>query len=71
MTNYIYDDTEVRLTGREATKHNGPGAARRTAPRSHLDIKVEITPAELSAGSWKRWVKRDELYTITENTNAE
>lgn len=71
MTNYIYDDTEVKLTGREATKHSGPGVARRTAPRGHLDIKVEITPKDNSTGTWKKWVKQEDLYTITENDDTE
>lgn len=63
----VYQDTEIKLTGRKATKHIGTGGVRRTATRGNLDIKVEITPVDISTGSWKKWVKQEDLYIITED----
>jgi len=54
---YVYDGTEVKLTGRKA---------RREVPRVKGDPMVfellEVTPVEDSA--WLKWVKRDELFLI-------
>jgi len=66
MTSYIYEDTEVRLTGREATKQIGSGVSRRANSRANVDIKVEITPNDITTGAWKKWVSKDDLYTILE-----
>lgn len=53
---YIFDDTEVRLTGRHASRNCG-----RTT--EHI---VEITPASIDDGTWKRWVRPTELYVISD-----
>lgn len=56
-SSYVYDGTEVRLTGRQA---------RREVPRLKgppmVFTLVEITPVD-DVG-WLKWVKNEELYQI-------
>ena len=50
---YVYDNAEVKLTGRKAKKETvsrGRGATNR------VHELVEITPADIETGSWKNWV---------------
>ena len=52
---YLYDNAEVKLTGRTAT---------RKLRNDKTDERVEITPVDALDGSWKKWVRRAELYDI-------
>jgi hypothetical protein len=54
---YLLDDVEVALTGRTAT---------RELRNNKVDERVEVTPADAENGSWKKWVRRAELYEIKE-----
>jgi len=51
---FLYQDIEVILTGRTAEKV--------TTRRTH--ILFEIRPRENADGSWKKWVRLDELWVI-------
>jgi len=55
--NYVYNDVEVKLTGRKASK---PGIG---GKRSELH---EITPADENNGDWKKWVPMQALFQIEE-----
>lgn len=54
---YVYQDGEVRLTGRTAVRNVG-------AKKQEL---VEITPANQDDGTWKRWVPLNSLFKVVEN----
>lgn len=61
---YVYDNAEVKLTGRKAQKKvNSRGRGGETK----IHELVEITPADLENGSWKRWVKMAELYEVLQD----
>lgn len=52
---YVLNDTEVKLTGRRAM---------RKAPGGKEQELVEVTPADLDNGNWKKWVPRSTLFEI-------
>lgn len=52
---YVYENTEVRVTGRQST---------RQLPSGKLDILVEVTPLDNINGSWKKWIMPNQLYTV-------
>jgi len=51
------DDVEVVFTGR---------TAKRTLKNNRIDERFEVTPAEKELGSWKKWVRKTDLYEIEE-----
>jgi hypothetical protein len=59
---YVHDGVEVMLTGRIATKEL---KARRNQ-ESTTDELVEITPKDDETGSWKKFVRMKELYTLSD-----
>ncbi len=60
MTKYVYEGTEVVLTGRKATrKIEGRGRV-----SGRVDTKHEVQPADPEMGSWKKWVRLEDLYEI-------
>jgi len=67
MTTYIYDNVEVKLTGRTASKTS---KIKRRSLTKTTDIEInkkllhEITPADTDIGEWKKWVDLDVLFTI-------
>lgn len=56
---YVYEGTEVRKTGRTATKQGRTVGTR--YPQSHT--LVEITPVD-STFDWKKWVDEKLLYEV-------
>ena len=60
---YVHDGVEIKLTGREARKESRRRTTRGTIPR--VEILVEITPVDVESGTWKKWVKKEELYEIS------
>lgn len=63
---YVYEGTEVRKTGRLATRERKTGRAGTTA-YEHL---FEIEPVDPDM-SWKKWVSEIHLFTVsTGNKNA-
>ena len=56
MPDYMYNKTEVVLTGRRAKKSSRRGG-RET-------VLYEVTPKDQSNGSWTEWVQLSELYEI-------
>jgi len=61
---YIYNDTEVKFTGRTAEKSLPATGRRNSEPK--IMILHEITPADIENGSWKKWVRTNDLYEIKE-----
>lgn len=55
MTTYVLHDTEVKLTGRKASK-KGVG--------TKVNELVEVTPSDEDNGTWKKWVPMNTLFQI-------
>lgn len=53
---YVYDATEVRATGRSATRELRSG---------RKDILLEVTPVNEISGTWKKWISESDLFAIT------
>lgn len=51
---YVYQNAEVILTGRIAEKKL----------RKSTDTLYEITPLDKETGSWKKWVRLNDLHEI-------
>jgi hypothetical protein len=58
MTTYIFENVEVKLTGREAS---------RALPSGKLDILVEITPVLATIGTWKKWVRMQQMFFVEQS----
>lgn len=54
---YVYDNVEVKKTGRTAEKALRSGK---------VDYLVEITPVDSLDGSWKKWVRDTELFEVNQ-----
>lgn len=54
---YVYQDTEVKLTGRKASK---PAVT----PGGKSVTLIEITPLDEDNGTWKKWVPMSVLFEI-------
>ncbi len=52
---YLFDSTEIALTGRVATRNLRQGK---------IDVLLEIKPVGPAAASWTKWVRQAELYEI-------
>lgn len=65
---YVYNETEVKLTGRTAKK-TLEAKGRRSEPK--VFMLYEITPADKENGSWKNWVKMTDLYEIVGEDDEE
>lgn len=63
---YIYENTEVVLTGRTAEKELATMRTMdyggRVVPK--IDVLHEVTPIDKEVGSWKKWVRMKDLYEI-------
>lgn len=66
MTTYVYEGTEVRKTGRVATKERTRTSRSGVAA---IDSLVEIEPVDPDM-SWKKWVNEIHLYTVSGDKNA-
>ena len=64
MTTYIHDGVEVVLTGRLA-RREGKHVRSRTRSQPLIDVLVEIEPVDKNI-EWKKWVKKEELYEVTD-----
>lgn len=62
--NYVYDGTEIKLTGRKAQRKR---TRSRTARTDAIDEIFEIKPADEELGSWKKWVREIELYEVIDD----
>lgn len=58
MTSFVYENTEVVMTGRKATKELRSGKE---------EILYEITPISKITGSWCKWVTVNNLYVVNED----
>lgn len=64
---YVFHDTEVRLTGRTAEREPTRPASTRPSTRKPPVVSTtlyEITPVDSLNGSWKKWVRMQELFEI-------
>ena len=52
---FVYDNVEIRKTGREAHRKTTSGKP---------DVLLEVTPASENSGAWKKWVRETELYEV-------
>lgn len=52
---YVYDNVEVRKTGRKAQNKLRSGK---------IDELVEVTPVDSVCGSWRKWVREDVLFEV-------
>jgi len=52
---FVFENTEVKLTSRVASKE---------LPSGKTDTLYEITPVDNSYGNWKKWVRMEQLYKI-------
>lgn len=71
MTAYVWNGSEVKLTGRIAKKEGKrtvSGRSGRGGFRS-IDMLHEIEPADKQDGSWTKWVRKEELYEIVDEPN--
>ena len=62
LETYVYEQTEVRKTGR---------LAHRKLTSGKLDVKHEITPVDSSIGTWKKWVGDQDLLVVRGDNNNE
>lgn len=58
---YVLDDTEVQKTGR---------TAERALRSGKVDVLVEVTPVSKQVGSWHRWVRDRDLFTVIPGGDA-
>lgn len=56
---YVYDGTEVVLTGRRAQRER--------LRSNKVDELHEVKPQDEELGSWKKWVREVELYEIIDS----
>lgn len=63
---FVYNGAIVVKTGRKAKKDTEALTTRRTRTTT-ADELYEITPFDKEEGSWKKWVRLNELYTIVED----
>ena len=54
---FLFEDVEVQLTGRTATRKLRTGK---------VDERMEISPVDSMQGVWKKWVRKTDLYEIGE-----
>ena len=60
---YVYNETEVKMTGRSAKKEL---EARGRRTEAKVFTLYEVTPADNENGSWKNWVKMTDLFEIVQ-----
>ena len=68
---YVYNESEVVLTGRTAERKLARPPARSGSSRKVPDRVYtlhEVTPSDPENGSWKKWVRLEELFEIKQDT---
>ena len=65
---YVYENTEVKKTGRIAKKESKLYKRSERTP-TRIDILHEITPVDDEIGTWKKWVRDEDLYEILQGKN--
>jgi len=55
MTTYVFDNVEVKKTGRNAQRKLKSGK---------VEELFEITPVNENVGTWKKWVHEAELFAV-------
>lgn len=61
---YIFNDTEVKLTGRIAEKAIPVIVRNKENKKPKISTLYEITPLDKELGSWKKWIRLVDLYEI-------
>lgn len=63
IENFVYDGVQVTKTGRTAIKKH--------PTRGHIiDTLVEISPVDIEAFQWKKWVRENDLFKILDSNDA-
>lgn len=62
MSSYVFDNVEVKKTGRTASKKLKSGK---------VDELFEITPVDEAVGRWKKWVRDAELFEVADDEENE
>jgi len=60
---YVFEDTEVKLTGRKATKPSSSIVSSDVKRLPVIHDLHEITPVD-EFNDWKKWVRMNQLYEI-------
>lgn len=68
---FLYNNTVVVLTGRKALKEHTKRRRRSAGadgydPVPDTDCVFEVTPQDKEEGSWTKWVRMTDLYTIVD-----
>lgn len=66
---FVYNGAIVVKTGRKAKKDTEALTTTTRRRTTTTDELYEITPFDKEEGSWKKWVRLNELYTIVEDSN--
>ena len=66
MSSFVWNDTEVKKTGRVAKKEQRKSTVRSNRRPSRIDVLYEITPANEDDGTWKKWIRHEDLYAIVD-----
>lgn len=61
---FVFQNTEVKMTGRTANKELKPTRRSKTS-EPNVATLYEITPVDSMNGSWKKWCRMEELFEIT------
>lgn len=54
---YLFNDVEVRPTGRTAVKRSAKN-------NNIIDQLIEVQPIDTMGPTWTRWARKSELFTI-------
>jgi hypothetical protein len=57
---FVFDNVEVKLTGRIAEK------VIKLSTKELKDILIEVQPVDSTGPQWKKWVKKVDLYEISD-----
>lgn len=63
---YVFQDVEVKLTGRIAEKELKKTRRTKNDESPPIATLYEITPVDSMNGSWKKWVRMEQLSEIKE-----
>lgn len=55
ISTYVFEQCEVKKTGRTATKKFSSGK---------IETIFEVTPVNLDVGSWKKWVSDTQMHEV-------
>ncbi len=60
MDTYVFEGTEVKLTGRRAERT----VTKTGKPPKVIGVQVEITPVDRDGPTWTKWVDEKALFKV-------